>query len=143
MQYVGIDWAYRRAWCAMEAPGAVTGEGFVRADEDGLTRLVIEPGPEVRACLEMMSGAVWVRDRLAPSPPTSSGVAGQTQRPVPVPAAAAAANVQLGADLAPDVRPRLVSLGRRRQRLAGARLAEQVRERLAGGRAGWRPMASR
>jgi hypothetical protein len=36
MQYVGIDWAYRRAaWCAMEAHGAVTGEGFVRADETG------------------------------------------------------------------------------------------------------------
>jgi transposase len=26
---------------------------------------VIELGPQVRACLEMMSGAVWVRDRLA------------------------------------------------------------------------------
>src|SRR5215210_7912110 len=66
MQYVGIDWAYRRAaWCAMEADGAVSGEGFVPADEDGLARLVIELGSEVRACLEMMSGAVWVRDRLA------------------------------------------------------------------------------
>jgi transposase len=66
MQYVGIDWAYRRAaWCAMEADGAVAGEGFVPADEDGLARLVVELGAEVRACLEMMSGAVWVRDRLA------------------------------------------------------------------------------
>jgi len=37
----------------------------VAADEDGLARLVIKLGPEVRACLEMMSGAVWVRDRLA------------------------------------------------------------------------------
>src|SRR4029453_15072566 len=66
MQYVGIDWAYRRcAWCAKQADGTISGEGFVPADEDGLARLVIELGSEVRACLEMMSGAVWVRDRLA------------------------------------------------------------------------------
>jgi transposase len=66
MQYVGIDWAYRRAaWCAKQADGAIAAEGLVPADEDGLARLVLELGPEVRACLEMMSGAVWVRDRLA------------------------------------------------------------------------------
>jgi transposase len=66
MQYVGIDWAYRRAaWCAKEADGTIAREGFVPADEDGLARLVLELGPEVRACLEMMSGAAWVRDRLA------------------------------------------------------------------------------
>jgi transposase len=65
MQYVGIDWAYRRAaWCARERAGAIVREGFVPADEDGLARLVLELGPEVRACLEMMSGAAWVRDRL-------------------------------------------------------------------------------
>jgi hypothetical protein len=59
MQYVGIDWAYRRAaWCAKQADGTIAAEGFVAADEDGLARLVIELGPEVRACLEMMSGAV-------------------------------------------------------------------------------------
>jgi hypothetical protein len=28
------------------------------------SRLVVELGSEVRACLEMMSGAIWVRDRL-------------------------------------------------------------------------------
>src|SRR5215204_5315827 len=50
---------------AKQADGTIFGEGFVPADEDGLARLVIELGPEVRACLEMMSGAVWVRDRLA------------------------------------------------------------------------------
>jgi hypothetical protein len=66
MQCVGIDWAYRRAaWCAKRADGTIFGEGFVAADEDGLARLVLELGPEVRACLEMMSGAVWVRERLA------------------------------------------------------------------------------
>jgi len=66
MQYVGIDWAYRRAaWCALSDGGAISGEGMVPADEDGLARLVLTVGREVRACVEMMSGAVWVRDRLA------------------------------------------------------------------------------
>jgi len=65
MEYVGIDWAYRRAaWCAMTEAGAISREGFVPADEDGLARLVLELGSDVQACLEMMSGAVWVRDRL-------------------------------------------------------------------------------
>ena len=65
MQYVGIDWAYRRAaWCAKSEGGAIVEEGFTPADEDGLARLVLGLGPEVRACVEMMSGAVWVRDRL-------------------------------------------------------------------------------
>jgi hypothetical protein len=66
MQYVGIDSAYRRAgWCAKQADGTISGERFAPADEDGLARLVIEPGSELRACLELMSGAIWVRDRLA------------------------------------------------------------------------------
>ena len=66
MEYVGIDWAYRRAaWCALGEGGAVSGEGVVAADEDGLARLVVTLGTEVRACVEMMSGAVWVRDQLA------------------------------------------------------------------------------
>lgn len=66
MQYVGIDWAYRRAaWCAVGEGGAVVGEGVVAADEDGLARLVLRLGVDVRACVEMMSGAVWVRDQLA------------------------------------------------------------------------------
>src|SRR3954465_9595034 len=65
MQYVGIDWAYRRAaWCALGDGGAISGEGVVPADEDGLARLVLTLGPDVRACVEMMSGAGWVRDRL-------------------------------------------------------------------------------
>ena len=65
MQYVGIDWAYRRAaWCALSERGAIGQEGAVPADEDGLARLVLALGTEVRACVEMMSGAVWVRDRL-------------------------------------------------------------------------------
>jgi transposase len=66
MQYVGLDWAYRRAsWCALGEGGAITGEGVVTADEDGLARLVVTLGTEVSACVEMMSGAVWVRDQLA------------------------------------------------------------------------------
>src|SRR5215204_1455288 len=65
MQYVGIDWAYRHArWCAISEHGEVTAEATTPADEDGLLRLVARLGPEVKACVEMMSGAVWVRDRL-------------------------------------------------------------------------------
>jgi len=66
MQYLGIDWAYRRAvWCARSDSGTITGEGAVPADEDGLIKLVLAVGTDVKACVEMMSGAVWVRDRLA------------------------------------------------------------------------------
>ena len=55
MQYVGIDWAYRRAaWCAMREGGEIADEGLVPADEDGLAKLVLRVGPEVRACVEMM-----------------------------------------------------------------------------------------
>ena len=39
-------------------------EGLIPADEDGLSRLVLQLGTEVEGCVEMMSGAVWVRDRL-------------------------------------------------------------------------------
>lgn len=66
MNYVGIDWAYgRAAFCAMNELGAIQAEGLVPADEDGLAKLVINLGTEVEACVEMMSGAVWVRDQLA------------------------------------------------------------------------------
>ena len=65
MQYLGIDWGTRRAaWCALTPAGELT-EGTIPADEDGLTRLVARLGLDVRGCIEMMSGAVWVRDRLA------------------------------------------------------------------------------
>jgi transposase len=65
VKYLGIDWAYRRAaWCALAEGGEVVGEGFVPADEDGLAKLVLAVGLEARACVEMMSGAVWVRDQL-------------------------------------------------------------------------------
>src|SRR6266498_2092663 len=65
MKYVGLDWAYREAqWCALSAGGELAGEGRIAADRDGLARLVLELGDEVRACLEMMSGALWVRDEL-------------------------------------------------------------------------------
>jgi len=65
MKYVGIDWAYRSAqWCALAPGGEIAGEGRIAADRDGLARLVLELGDEVKACLEMMSGALWVRDEL-------------------------------------------------------------------------------
>jgi transposase len=64
-QFVGIDWATRRArWCALAPVGAIIDEGWTPADEDGLARLVGPLGPEAVACMEMMSGAAWVRDRL-------------------------------------------------------------------------------
>jgi transposase len=62
---VGVDWAYRRAqWCALAPGGQIVGEGRIAADRDGLAHLVLELGAEVKACLEMMSGAAWVRDEL-------------------------------------------------------------------------------
>jgi len=65
VKYVGLDWAYRRAqWCALGPGGDVAGEGRIPADRDGLARLVLGLGDEVKACLEMMSGALWVRDEL-------------------------------------------------------------------------------
>jgi transposase len=65
MKYVGLDWAYRKAqWCALSPGGEVAGEGRIPADRDGLARLVFELGAEVKSCLEMMSGALWVRDQL-------------------------------------------------------------------------------
>jgi transposase len=65
MNYVGIDWAYgRAAWCALKDSGAIEGEGLIAADEDGLAGLALRLGSEVRACVEMMSGAIWVKDQL-------------------------------------------------------------------------------
>ena len=66
MKYVGIDWGYERAaWCARVGGGAVESEGLTPADADGLAHLVLDLGPDVKACVEMMSGAAWVRDQLA------------------------------------------------------------------------------
>jgi transposase len=39
-------------------------EDWAPADEDGLAILVGRVGPEAVVCLEMMSGAAWVRDQL-------------------------------------------------------------------------------
>jgi transposase len=64
-QFVGIDWATRRArWCAVTPAGAVIDEDWAAADEGGLAMLVARLGPEALACIEMMSGAAWVRERL-------------------------------------------------------------------------------
>ena len=65
MEFVGIDWATRRAaWCAVDAAGRRLDEGVVPADEYGLTRLVASRGPEVTAAVEMMSGAAWIAETL-------------------------------------------------------------------------------
>jgi transposase len=66
MQYLGIDWGTRRAsWCSLDEHGALR-EGAISADRDGLSRLALTLGAgELHGCIEMMSGAVWVRDQLA------------------------------------------------------------------------------
>jgi transposase len=66
MEYLGIDWGTRRAnWCAFDSHGELR-EGAVSADHGGLSRLVLDLGVGERiGCIEMMSGAVWVRDQLA------------------------------------------------------------------------------
>src|SRR5438046_8304304 len=65
MKYGGLAWAYRQAqWCALAPGGEIASEGRVAADRDGLARVVVELGDAVKACLEMMSGALWVRDEL-------------------------------------------------------------------------------
>src|SRR5215211_8071914 len=65
MNYVGIDWAYgRAAFCAIGESGEISAVGLIPANEDGLTRLVLRVGTEASGAVEMMSGAVWVRDRL-------------------------------------------------------------------------------
>ena len=64
MQYLGIDWGTRKAaWCAIDDHGDMA-EGSTSADRDGLAKLVHKLGADVRGCVEMMSGAVWVRDQL-------------------------------------------------------------------------------
>jgi len=67
MQYLGIDWGTRRAnWCVLDEGGELR-EGAIPADQNGLSRLALTLGSDmpVYGCIEMMSGAVWVRDQLA------------------------------------------------------------------------------
>ncbi len=52
------------AFCALSEAGAIKAEGLIPADEDGLARLVLKLGPEAKGCVEMMSGAIWVKDQL-------------------------------------------------------------------------------
>jgi transposase len=66
VECLGIVWSCRRAaWCALSEGGTVVGEGAVPADEGGLAGLVVRLGSGVRAVVEVMSGAIWVRDTLA------------------------------------------------------------------------------
>ena len=76
MNYVGIDWAYgRAAWCAVSEAGAIEAEGLIPADEDGLARLALRARAEVKACVEMMSGAIWVQRPARAQPAGRSQVA--------------------------------------------------------------------
>ena len=57
---------------------------MIPADEDGLARLVLELGTEVKACVETMSGAVWVKDQLESagwSVEVANAAQGQRRRP--------------------------------------------------------------
>jgi hypothetical protein len=57
-----------RAWTVRErGPCSSASRGVNPGRADGLARLVLTLGvdAEVRGCIEMMSGAVWVRDQLA------------------------------------------------------------------------------
>src|SRR3954452_19982093 len=74
MQYVGVDWGNKWAsWCSQTAGGEFVGEGRVVADIDGLAQLVARLGPDVEACVESMSGALWVRERLPAAGGQGSG----------------------------------------------------------------------
>jgi Transposase len=53
----------RVAWCSFDERGEMI-EGTVSADADGLARLVHTLGADAYGCVEMMSGAVWVREQL-------------------------------------------------------------------------------
>src|SRR5829696_6584658 len=65
MQYVGIDWGYRHArWCAISERGELAAEATTPGGRGRAVAAGGSLGAEVKACVEMMSGAVWVRDRL-------------------------------------------------------------------------------
>src|SRR4051794_41810139 len=68
-QFVGLDWATRRArWCAVTPAGAVIDEGWIAAAEGGLAMLVARlGGGGVVGCLGVMGGAAWVRGGLGPA----------------------------------------------------------------------------
>jgi len=49
----------------MSEAGEIRGEGLIPTSRDGSQGFVLEFGTEVKGCVEMMSGAVWVRDQLS------------------------------------------------------------------------------
>lgn len=66
MKHVGIDWSYSNAaFCCVSRGGEIANEDKIPADRDGLAKLVNELGTDVKACIEMMSGAAWVYDQLS------------------------------------------------------------------------------
>jgi hypothetical protein len=63
MRYVGIDWAPAgRRGARLIVRGELT-EGTVSVDADGLARLLPTLGRDAYGCVEMMSGAGWVREQ--------------------------------------------------------------------------------
>ena len=79
MQYLGIDWGTRKAaWCATWRARRRDGRGHDHSRRGwALDQLVHTLGPDVRGCVEMMSGAVWVRDQ------PRSRAAGRCRSPTP------------------------------------------------------------
>jgi hypothetical protein len=72
VEYLGIDWSYRRAaWCSLSESGGIAGEGAVPADADGLARLVIERGMDVRAVVEMTRRPARSRSHAPPAASTA------------------------------------------------------------------------
>ena len=59
------DWGYGSArWCAMASDGAVPRRGLDVGRRGRARTRAARLGPDVKACVEMMSGAAWVRERL-------------------------------------------------------------------------------
>jgi transposase len=54
----------RRSGACSVGAAEIVGEGRIAAGRDGLAPLVLELGAGVKACLEMMSGALSVDDQL-------------------------------------------------------------------------------
>jgi len=56
VEYVGIEWATRRAaWCALSGSGEIVGQGVVSADLDGVLRLVASGSVALSSFASMVS----------------------------------------------------------------------------------------
>ena len=127
MQYLGIDWGTRRAnWCALSPRGALQGGHDHRRPGRPLQAGADGSAAEVHGCIEMMSGAVWVRDQLATSAGDPDRGRPQGQSIAPLACKTDRVDARVLADLARrDLIPEGVGApdrrARNRERCAGAR----------------------